>query len=131
MLGVNATLGRTITPGDDRVPDGHPVAMLSYSFWRSYFHADRSILVRTISLNGYSMTVIGVARPGFDGVELGNPAKVFVPIMMKVEMAPYWDGRYQRPAAAVQVTYCLWAPEAGRERAAGAGVAATAPARHS
>jgi MacB-like periplasmic core domain len=76
VQGVNAALGRTITPSDDRVPDGHPVAMLSYSFWRSYFHADRSILGRTISLNGYAMTVIGVARPGFDGVELGNPAKV-------------------------------------------------------
>jgi predicted permease len=92
VLGVDAALGRTITPSDDRVPDGHPVAMLSYSFWRSYFHADRSILGRAISLNGYAMTVIGVARPGFDGVELGNPAKVFVPIMMKTEMTPYWDG---------------------------------------
>ncbi len=92
MLGVDAALGRTITPSDDRVPYGHPVAMLSYSFWRSYFHADRSIVGRTISLNGNAMTVIGVGRPGFDGVELGNPAKVFVPIMMKAEMTPYWDG---------------------------------------
>jgi predicted permease len=92
VLGVDAALGRTISPNDDRVPDGHPVAVISYSFWRSYFHADRSIVGRTISLNGYAMTVIGVARPGFDGVELGNPARVFVPIMMKAEMTPYWDG---------------------------------------
>ena len=92
LLGVGAALGRTFTPSDDRIPDGHPVAMLSYTFWRSYFHADRSIVGKTISLNGYAMTVIGVARPGFDGVELGNPAKVFVPMMMKAEMTPYWDG---------------------------------------
>ncbi len=75
-----------------RNPDGGPVVMLSYSFWRSYFHADRSIVGKTIALNGYEMTVIGVARPGFDGIELGSPAKVFVPIMMKAEMTPYWDG---------------------------------------
>ncbi len=92
VLGVDAALGRTITYADDRNPDSHPVAMLSYSFWQSYFHADRSIVGRSILLNGHAMTVIGVARPGFDGVVLGSPAKVFVPIMMKAEMTPYWDG---------------------------------------
>jgi len=92
VLGVSAALGRTITPDDDRIPDGHPVVMLSYSFWQTYFGSDRAIIGGTIALNGHNMTVIGVARPGFDGVELGNRAKVFVPIMMKAEMTPYWDG---------------------------------------
>jgi predicted permease len=40
--------------------------------------------------------VIGVAQPGFDGVELGVPAKVFVPIMMKTEMTPHSDGLKDR-----------------------------------
>jgi hypothetical protein len=35
-LGAGAALDRTITPGDDRIPDGHPVVVLSHSFWRSY-----------------------------------------------------------------------------------------------
>src|ERR1700690_3527796 len=30
VLGVGAALGRTITPDDDKVPGGHPLAMLSY-----------------------------------------------------------------------------------------------------
>ena len=42
------------------------------------------------------MTVIGVAQPGFDGVEMGIPAKVFVPIMMKTEMTPHSDGLKDR-----------------------------------
>jgi hypothetical protein len=92
VLGVSAALGRTITPDDDRIPDGHPVVMLSYSFWQTHFGSDRAIIGKTIALNGHNMTIIGIARPGFDGVELGNPAKVFVPIMMKAEMTPYWDG---------------------------------------
>jgi predicted permease len=92
VLGVSAAMGRTITPDDDRIPDGHPVVMLSYSFWQTHFGSDRAIIGKTIALNGHNMTVIGIARPGFDGVELGNPAKVFVPIMMKAEMTPYWDG---------------------------------------
>jgi predicted permease len=91
-LGVGAALGRTIAPDDDAVPDSKPVVVLSYSFWQSYFNSDRAIVGRTITLNNHAMTVIGVAQPGFDGVDQGAPAKVFVPIMMKTEMTPYSDG---------------------------------------
>jgi predicted permease len=96
VLGVGTTLGRTIAPDDDAVPDSRPVVVLSYSFWQSYFNSDRNIVGRTIALNSYNMTVIGVAQPGFDGVELGNPAKIFVPIMMKKEMTPHSDGLKDR-----------------------------------
>jgi hypothetical protein len=96
VLGVGAALGRTIAQDDDAVPDSKPVVVLSYSFWRSYFNGDRTIVGRTISLNSQAMTVIGVAQPGFDGVELGNPAKVFVPITMKTEMTPHSDGLKDR-----------------------------------
>ena len=96
ILGVWAAMGRTIAQDDDAVPDSNPVAVLSYSFWRSYFDGDRKIVGRTIALNGHAMTIIGVAQPGFDGVELGAPAKVFVPIMMKTEMTPHSDGLKDR-----------------------------------
>jgi predicted permease len=96
ILGVGAALGRTIAPDDDAVPDSRPVVVLSYSFWRSYFDGDAKIVGRTIALNGNTMTVIGVAQPGFDGVELGEPSRVFVPIMMKTEMTPHSDGLKDR-----------------------------------
>ncbi len=96
ILGVGAALGRTIAPDDDAIPDSSPVVVLSYSFWRSYFDGDRTIVGRTIALNSHAMTVIGIAQPGFDGVELGVPAKVFVPIMMKTEMTPHSDGLKDR-----------------------------------
>jgi predicted permease len=95
-LGVKAAFGRVIGQDDDFIPDGKPVVVLSYSFWRSYFNGDRNILGRTISLNGYAMTVIGVAQSNFDGVDLGSPANVFVPIMMKTEMTPHSDGLKDR-----------------------------------
>jgi predicted permease len=96
VLGVDMALGRAIAPQDDSVPDSEPVVVLSYSFWQTYFNADRTIVGRTIALNSHSMTVIGVAQPGFDGVEFGNPAKLFVPIMMKTEMTPRSDGLKDR-----------------------------------
>ena len=117
-LGVGAALGRTIAPDDDAVPDSKPVVVLSYSFWRSYFGSDRTIVGRTIALNSQAMTVIGVAQPGFDGVEMGAPAKVFVPIMMKTEMTPHSDGLKDRRRRLSWVTaYGRLKPGVSREQA--------------
>ena len=104
VLGVDMALGRPIAPQDDSVPDSQPVVVLSYSFWQAYFNSDRTIVGRTIALNSHKMTVIGVAQPGFDGVEFGNPAKLFVPIMMKTEMTPRSDGLKDRPRRLQWVT---------------------------
>jgi predicted permease len=118
ILGVGAALGRTIAPDDDAVPDSRPVVVLSYSFWRSYFDGDRTIVGRTIALNSQTMTVIGVAQPGFEGVELGVPAKVFVPIMMKTEMTPHSDGLKDRRRRLSWVTaYGRLKPGVSLERA--------------
>jgi predicted permease len=91
VLGVTAVAGRTLTPEDDRVPGGHPVAMLSYSFWQSRFSSDQSIVGRQIVINGYTFTVIGVSQAGFDGVELGYKSKVFISMMMQAQMTPRSD----------------------------------------
>ena len=91
VLGVAAVIGRTLTPDDDRVPGGHPIAMLSYSFWQKRFSSDQSIVGKQIVLNGYTFTVIGVSQAGFDGVELGYKSKVFIPMMMQLQMTPLSD----------------------------------------
>jgi predicted permease len=96
VLGVTTAIGRTFTPDDDRVPGGEPLAILSYSFWQTRFASDRSIIGKTIVLNGHQITIIGVAQPGFDGVELGHTTKVFIPVMMKAQMTPFWDGMKDR-----------------------------------
>jgi predicted permease len=96
VLGVGAALGRTITPDDDRVPAGHPVVMLSYSYWRTRFASDRAIVGKTMVANGHNMTVIGIAQPGFDGVELSHVSQIFVPVMMKTWITPLWDGLKDR-----------------------------------
>jgi predicted permease len=88
VLGVTAALGRTFTPDDDRVPGGHPVVVLSYRSWQERFSSDRSIIGKTIVVNGYAMTVVGVAQPGFEGVQLGYRTVLFVPMMMQLEMTP-------------------------------------------
>ena len=91
VLGVAAIVGRTLTPDDDRTPGGHPVVMLSYSFWQNRFSSDQSIVGRQIVINGYTFTVIGVSQAGFDGVELGYKSQVFIPMMMQAQMTPLSD----------------------------------------
>ena len=43
-----------------------------------------------MSVNSHPMTVIGVAAPGFHGVEVGESVDVYVPLMMQAEVLPTW-----------------------------------------
>ncbi len=86
VLGVGTVLGRGIGPEDDRVPDGHPVVVLSYDYWKQRFGGDPKIIGKTLLVNNYQMAIIGVAQPGFDGVELGSSTKIFIPVMMEKEI---------------------------------------------
>src|SRR5712692_8044361 len=80
-LGVGAAVGRLMTPDDDRVRDGSLVAVLSYNYWRDRFAADPAIVGRTITVNSYPFTIIGVSEAGFDGVDIGYVPSVRVPIV--------------------------------------------------
>jgi predicted permease len=91
VLGVGAAVGRTFTPEEDQKVAGEPLAMLSYAYWKSRFAGDPGIVGKTVVINGHSMTVVGVAEQGFDGVELGQRAQIFVPVVMKGPMIPLAD----------------------------------------
>jgi predicted permease len=94
VLGVGAAIGRTITPQDDVLPGGHPIAMLSYDYWMNRFRGDPNILGRAIIVNGHSLTIIGVSQKGFDGVELGSSPKIRIPIAMKAQMTHGWFSEF-------------------------------------
>ncbi len=81
-LGVTPVIGRNFTADDDRRgggPDG-PVAILNYGFWRREYGGDRSVVGRTIALDGHSFTVIGITPQDFFGVRVGLSFDVMVPI---------------------------------------------------
>ncbi|HYL64309.1 MAG TPA: ABC transporter permease [Candidatus Methylomirabilis sp.] len=85
-LGLNPILGRVFTPDDDKIPDAYPYVVLNYAYWKSRFASDPNIVGKSLLLNNYKMTIVGVVQPGFDGVELGRSPKLFVPIMMQKEI---------------------------------------------
>src|SRR5262245_58609288 len=87
-LGVGPLLGRLLTEADDQTPGAHPVAVISFNFWQRRFGADSQIVGKTISLNGYPFTIIGVAQQGFHGVEVGVAPDVRIPLMMDGQVRP-------------------------------------------
>jgi hypothetical protein len=67
VLGVRASLGRTLLPSDDLSPGRHPVVVISDGLWKRVFTSDPAIVGKTIQVNAYPMTIVGVAEPGFHG----------------------------------------------------------------
>ena len=80
MLGVDAALGRTLEPSDTAAPGREAVAVLSYAFWQRQFGSDPAVVGRTILIQGHPCEVVGVARPGFDGLSQTPPHDIWVPV---------------------------------------------------
>ena len=91
MLGVRPAAGRVFhSAEDDRVYRGHPVVVLSYDYWKSRFALDRKVIGRTILVNNYPMTVVGVSAEGFDGLDPAQAPQIRVPILMEPILLPDW-----------------------------------------
>ncbi|HZI14641.1 MAG TPA: ABC transporter permease [Myxococcus sp.] len=67
-LGVSPALGRNFLPEEDK-KGGAPVVMLEHGFWQRRFGGDRSILGRTLTLDGTPHTVVGVLPESFRFME--------------------------------------------------------------
>jgi len=86
VLGVTPAIGRVFNPQDDNSPGGNTLAVLSYNYWTRHFGADPNVLNKTILVNNVPMTIVGVSRNGFTGVQVGQTPDVFVPMSMAKQM---------------------------------------------
>ena len=125
LLGVGAIAGRTLGPEDDLNPNGHPVVVISYSYWERRFERDPSVLGRTIHLSGTPFTIIGVAPREFFGLEVGRAADLFVPIMMQPTVMPAaenWLGQPNKRSSWLSIVGRLkpgYSPQQAQARLAG------------
>ena len=87
-LGVHAALGRTFEPADTAAAGGSPVIMLAYSYWKSRFGGDPSVLNQTVLVDSRPMTIVGVVQAGFDGVQPGFVPQVYIPVTMVTVLSP-------------------------------------------
>ncbi len=92
VLGVNAVAGRTFTDAEDQAPGGHPVAVMSYSWWQRRFGRDRSVIGKTLTIGSTAYTIIGVAPPEFFGTSVGESPDLWIPAAMIAKVPPAWGG---------------------------------------
>jgi predicted permease len=86
VLGVRARLGRTLQPSDDVSPGKHPVLVISDGLWKRTFASDPAIVGKTVQVNAYPLTVVGVAEPGFHGTIVSLAMDMFIPVMMQPQL---------------------------------------------
>ncbi|HZR23785.1 MAG TPA: ABC transporter permease [Vicinamibacterales bacterium] len=80
VLGARPNIGRWYTEDEDR-PGGPKVVVLSADFFAQQFGSDRSIVGKSITLNGDSYQVIGVLPPTF----AHRRSQIFIPLQRKLD----------------------------------------------
>jgi predicted permease len=83
VLGIRPQLGRLLSPDDDQVIGAGFVTVLSSAYWKTHLGADPSVIGKTITINGVTFTIAGVAPDGFSGTTLGANPAVYVPMTMR------------------------------------------------
>jgi putative ABC transport system permease protein len=78
-LGVAPSLGRALTPQDDREAAGGGV-VVSHAFWQSRLGSDPNALGRPLRINGHPFPIVGVTPAGFFGVEIGRAIDIYLPV---------------------------------------------------
>jgi predicted permease len=73
-------LGRTFTTAEDSTPSGTPVAVISYSYWKTAFGGRRDALGSTMRIGPLVYTIIGVEPAGFAGLWPDQPPIAYIPV---------------------------------------------------
>ena len=81
-LGVAPAIGRAFTDAEMTYQTDQ-VVILADSYWRQHFNADPHVIGRTVYVNNYPRTVIGVLPPGFRF--LSSRSQVYLPLSSRPE----------------------------------------------
>jgi predicted permease len=97
LLEVTPQLGRFYAPDEDRLDAATPVAVISDAFWKRELDGSQDAIGRQITLSNERFTIIGVAPPGFSGVDL-DATDVWLPLSASLgpnpsRGMPWWQNR--------------------------------------
>jgi len=86
-LSVLPRLGRSFSNMDDRVGEP-PLVVISDRFWRSRFGGREDVLGQTLCINNVPAQIIGVAPPGFFGLQIGEWVDLYAPLAAQAALSP-------------------------------------------
>jgi predicted permease len=66
--------------------------VISHAFWQTRLGGAQDIAGRAIRINGSAWVVVGVTPPGFGGLDRAYQRDLFVPMGMKPQVTPGWNG---------------------------------------
>ncbi len=75
-----ASLRMEIGPGFTAEEEHVPAVVISDRLWRRRFDSDPDLVGKPVRLSGHSYTVVGVAPPGFRGLDIILDAQFWVPL---------------------------------------------------
>jgi putative ABC transport system permease protein len=79
LFDAHAVAGRFFSSREDSVGAATPVAVLSWAFWQTRY-GGRPAIGDIIEIGSLPCTIIGVAPPGFTGVDSDHPVVAFMPV---------------------------------------------------
>jgi putative ABC transport system permease protein len=70
LLGIRPAMGRFYTDAEARPGTATRQLVVSHKYWKTHLGADEQIIGKRIKLDTLEWEVLGVAQPGFDGIDL-------------------------------------------------------------
>ncbi|MBB5057397.1 putative permease [Granulicella aggregans] len=115
-LGIRTAMGRAITEDDDSSEGDHPVAVISYAWWKRALGGDTNVLGRKIKLGTSTFQIVGVTPPEFFGTRVGEAPEVWIPMSMMESIPPGLNGYKDNFAQSMHIMGRL-KPDVTREKA--------------
>jgi predicted permease len=88
-LRVRPARGRFFVADEDQIDVIATAAVISDAFWRRAFARDSGVLGKQIHIRDRTYSVVGVAPPGFDGIDLDR-AELWLPLGA-LPLPPFWS----------------------------------------
>ena len=79
VLGFRPALGRFFSPEED-APGRNNVIVISHRYWHDRFGGDRKVIGRTVRVDGFPVTIIGVMPPDGDTPRILSPIELYRPL---------------------------------------------------
>jgi hypothetical protein len=81
---LGMTIGRGFLPSEEHLP----VIVLGHRLWQRRFASNPNVIGKPITLSGHPYTVVGVAPPGFHGLDIILDPEFWVPLGNVEQLAP-------------------------------------------